>query len=316
MYPWGHWRTYVPLVLGVLGMLGFVAYSKFVSTEPLIRSSIFRTPTSKTAYFGTVCHGMVVWSALYYMPLYFQVAKQDGPIQSGVAVLPLTLTSAPAAVITGLVITKTGSYRPCVVSKDKKPSVKNVTNIMKWLGWILTTLGCGLLTYLKVETSTPVWVVICIFTGIGTGILFSAQSFAVQASASNADLAFAAAMYSFFRSFGQTLGVAIGGTIFQNVFKHKLLNIPALASKATELARDASSLVQVLQRLPASEDALKKEMVEAYTDSLRFVWVAMCALAGVAMILSFAFTKVISLERQLETEQGFVYGRKVEDEER
>ena len=56
-------------------------------------------------------------------------------------------------------------------------------------------------------------------------MLFSAQGFAAQASASNADLPFAGAMYSFFRAFGQTLGVAISGVIFQNVLKKKILAI-------------------------------------------------------------------------------------------
>jgi hypothetical protein len=54
-------------------------------------------------------------------------------------------------------------------------------------------------------------------------VLFSAQGFATQASASNGDLPFAGVMYSFFRAFGQTLGIAISGVIFQNVFKKKIL---------------------------------------------------------------------------------------------
>lgn len=116
MYPWSYWKIYTPLTLGALGILGFIVYSKFVSVDPLIRGSVFRSSTAKSAYFGTIIHGMIVWSILYYMPLYFQVAKQYSPIKSGIAILPLTLTSAPAAVIVGLVITKTGKYQPCVVS--------------------------------------------------------------------------------------------------------------------------------------------------------------------------------------------------------
>lgn len=88
----------------------------YFSSEPLIRRTLFNSPTAITAYFGTLVHGIVVWSLLYYMPLYFEVAKKYSPITSGVALFPFTFTTAPAAVVVGIVITKTGRYRPSVVS--------------------------------------------------------------------------------------------------------------------------------------------------------------------------------------------------------
>ena len=60
MYPWDHWRTLVPLVLGVVGLVGFVLYEKFVAKEPLIRLGVFSTRTALVNYVGTVMHGMIV----------------------------------------------------------------------------------------------------------------------------------------------------------------------------------------------------------------------------------------------------------------
>jgi hypothetical protein len=104
------------MILGIFGMIGFVLYSVYVSPEPLIRRSLFNSPTAITAYAGTLSHGIIVWSLIYYMPLFFEVAKDYNPVESGVAVFPLTFTCAPAAVCVGLVITKTGRYRPSIVS--------------------------------------------------------------------------------------------------------------------------------------------------------------------------------------------------------
>lgn len=115
MYTWSSWRTLVPLLFGLLGLIGFLIYSIFLSSEPLIRRSLFNTSTAITAYFGTFVHGIIVWSVLYYMPLYYEVAKNYDAITSGIAVFPITFTTAPAAVIIGLVITKTGRYRPSIV---------------------------------------------------------------------------------------------------------------------------------------------------------------------------------------------------------
>lgn len=169
---------------------------------------------------------------------------------------------------------------------------------------------------LKENTTTPQWIFLNLVGGTGGGILYSAQSFAVQASASNADLPFAGAMYSFFRSFGQTFGVAIGGVIFQNRLKDTLLSSSnaMLVANADDWARDASALVEIIKALP--DDAIKQEIVIAYVDSLRVIWEVMCALSGVMFILSLVFTKDISLDRELETDQGWRHERKAPDEEK
>ncbi|KAL5315344.1 hypothetical protein ACEPPN_016211 [Leptodophora sp. 'Broadleaf-Isolate-01'] len=112
MYNWFSWRTLVPLILGLFGLIGFTLYSFYISTEPLIRRTLFNTPTAIVAYIGTLVQGLIVWSLLYYMPLYFEVAKNYSAITSAIAIFPFTFTVAPAAVIVGLVITKTGRYRP------------------------------------------------------------------------------------------------------------------------------------------------------------------------------------------------------------
>jgi hypothetical protein len=53
-------------------------------------------------------------------------------------------------------------------------------------------------------------------------------------------------------------------------------------------------------------------------DSLRIVWVVMCAFACIAFILALTFTKEFTLDRQLVTEQGLRHGardRRTEVEE-
>ena len=136
--------------------------------------------------------------------------------------------------------------------------------------------------------------------GPGLGILFPSLAFAIQGSATNANLAFAVAMFSFFRAFGQSIGVAIGGVIFQNQMRQKLEKYPAFASQAGELSKDAAGLVQVIKGMADGVD--KHDLKSAYADSLKTVWVVMCALAGVAMIASL-WTKQYDLDRALTSEQ-------------
>ncbi|RAL59143.1 hypothetical protein DID88_006699 [Monilinia fructigena] len=225
------------------------------------------------------------------MPLYFEVAKNYTPIQSGIGLFPLTFTTAPAAVVVGLIIAKTGHYRPSI-----------------WVGWAISTLGIGLLILLKESTSTTSWIFITLIPGTGLGTLFSAQGFAAQASVSNIDLPFAGAMYSFFRAFGQTIGVAISGVIFQNTFQSKILKT-AYAVHANEWSKDASAFVQIVKAWPnaGAEGEMKQVVIGAYVHSLKMVWIVMCALAGLAFVNSLLFTKEIAMSGELETDQGFDY---------
>ncbi|KAI9744502.1 MAG: hypothetical protein M1818_002031 [Claussenomyces sp. TS43310] len=297
MYDWSSWRTLCPLLFGIAGLAGFMMYSRYLSADPLIRGSIFSTATAKSGYAGTVIHGIITWSLLYYMPLYYGAVQSYGPVTSGVAMFPLTCTTAPAAVIVGLVIAKTGRYRPSI-----------------YVGWSLTTLGMGLNIILKDHSTVVQWIFITLVPGTGLGILYSAQSFAVQAGSSNADLPFAAAMYSFFRSLGQTFGVALGGVIFQNMLKNKLLEDPLLAVNADTWARDASMLSSTVREMSDS-NPIKARLINAYVESLRVVWISMCALAALGLLLSVLFIRDISLDRVLETDQGFRHISVTKDEE-
>lgn len=292
MYPWTHWRTLTPLIVGLCGLVFFVFWSATVPVEPILRGSMFKAPTALASYFGTVIHGMFLWSALYYMPLYFEAAKAFSPIMSGVALFPWTFTTGPAAVVVGLVVAKTGAYRWAI-----------------WSGWAITVVGVGLLELFEKDTKTVEWVCLSLVSGLGLGILYPAMSFAIQASASNKDLPFAAALYSFFRNFGQMLGVAVGGAIFQNAVKKNMETYPELLPHAAEFSKDASALVEIIKRMPTSPEGYviaKRDLISSYVDALRTVWIIMCIMAGVAFMLSIAFTAHYSLDRELETEQGFV----------
>jgi len=105
MYPWSSWRTLFPLIIGIAGIIGFAFYERWLSSkawdsegndlpgnniEPIIRFTIFNNVTTLVTYLETVIHGIVLWSLLYFLPLYYEAVKGYTPIISGVAILPET----------------------------------------------------------------------------------------------------------------------------------------------------------------------------------------------------------------------------------
>jgi hypothetical protein len=200
------------------------------------------------------------------------------------------------SVVVGIVCAKTGRYRWAI-----------------WTGWVLTTLGSGLLILLGPKTTIPGWVFLNVSVSIGTGMLFPAMGLAIQAAGRPQDAGHAAAFYSFIRVFGQSLGVAIGGVAFQNQIKQKLLSYPLLAPMASEYSKDATALVSIIKAM--QEGTEKTQLIQAYADSLKIIWIVMCALSAVAMVAN-VFIKGYSLEQEHKTLQGFDHGNRVQDLEK
>lgn len=199
------------------------------------------------------------------------------------------------SVVVGVLVAKTGRYRWAL-----------------WSGWFLATSGAGLLYLLEPKTSIVQWVFLNVPISIGTGMLFPAMALGNQAASRPQDAGHAAAFYAFDRVFGQAIGVAVGGVVFQNEIKQKLTLYPSLASMATQYSKDATALVEVIKSM---DEGLEKTLLkQAYADSLKMIWVVMCALCGAALITSL-FVKGYSLEVEHKTLQGLKEGKRVGDTE-
>ncbi|KAI5801600.1 major facilitator superfamily domain-containing protein [Peziza echinospora] len=296
MYDWDHWRTLVPLILGIVGLIGFVLYEIYYATHTLIKLEVFMNRTAAANYVGTVMHGIILWCMLYYLPLYYQAVKHMSPVMSGVAIMPQTLTVTPASIIIGLLVSYTGRFRWAV-----------------WGGWVATVVGLGVMTLLDVGTSTVAWVFLNLASGLGTGILFPSMAFAIQASASEENTAYAVAIYSFLRAYGQSLGVAIGGVIFQNALISKLSKTPGLNELAGDYAKDAVALVEAIKMMPHNAPG-RAELIKAYAESLQVVWMAMIGFAVVGLLISL-FTEGLALDRALGSKHKLEQQKKLEDQE-
>ena len=197
--------------------------------------------------------------------------------------LPTTLTSLTSAIIAGF-IKKTGKYPRLI-----------------WLGWALTVLGTGIMILLDITTSTIAWIFVTMIPGFGVGFLITATAVGLQATASIADVTFAAAMVIFFRYLGQNLGVATGGNIFQNQVEKAMLKFSDLAPQAAENSRDAASLAQIIAALPPGPR--QEHLMSSYVQTLKILWTVLCAFAASGFLLSLLI-KEHSLDRKQETTQN------------
>ncbi|KJK66068.1 drug resistance transporter EmrB/QacA subfamily protein [Aspergillus parasiticus SU-1] len=266
MYPWRSWHTLIPLIIGVLGLVAFAIYEIRCALNPLVPPALFRDRSTTISLSGFFTLGLLLWCGLYYLPLYYEAVQGYNPIITGVALFPATLTVAPVAAVTGICISAIGGYRWAI-----------------WGGWALSTLGFGLLCLLRVNTSIPAWIFLDLVSGIGLGMVVPAMAFAVQASAKPHLVPLAITLSTFFRSFGQSVGVAIGGAIFENRLKVELSSTARLTELASQYTRDVFGVIALLHH---TDEMTIHEIQSAYVDSLRIVWAFGCAISGVSLAVS------------------------------
>lgn len=192
------------------------------------------------------------------------------------------------SLIVGVVTSNTGRYRWAI-----------------WGGWAFTTLGFGLLCLLNPKTSIPAFVFLNVPVAIGTGSCFISMSLGIQAAGRPQDAGHCVTFYSFIRVFGQSLGVAVGGVIFQNQIRRQASKYPLLAPFAGQFSQDATAVVSMIKQM--GPGLKKTQLIQAYADSLKIIWVVMAALSG-AVLVSTVFVKGYSMNQELETLQGFDHG--------
>jgi len=296
MFSWSSWRTLVPLLLGIGGVIAFGWYEAKCATMKILPLGLFKNRTTSISFYGTFIQGMILSSMLYYLPLYFQAVQGYSPIIAGVTALPQTLTVVPCAMAAGVAAAWTGKYRWAL-----------------WAGWSMTTLGCGILYLLGPGTSIVEWVFLMLVSGIGIGLLFPSMLLSIEASSPQEDIAVAATLFEFFSHLGQCIGVAIGGVIFQNRMAAELATLPSLAGFAGQYSLDAVALIMIIKQLPPDAPETM-QLKSAYANSFRIVWVVMCGFAGLAMF-SNLLVESYDLNQVHMTEQRFLHLEKTQDTE-
>ncbi|KAI1822719.1 multidrug resistance protein Fnx1 [Xylaria intraflava] len=287
-WPWASARALVPLILGLLGLAGFlVLESSKLIPEPTMPMRMFSNRTSLGAFGLTFLHGILTYWITYYFPVYFQSVLEKTPIDSGVGLLPSAIGTLPFAVIAGTALSKWGRYRP-----------------WHFIGFALCAIGYGLLTRLDSNTNTGYWIGIQLIVAAGLGVLFTTTLPAIQAPLPEADTAVTTATWGFLRSFGGVWGVAIPSSIFNSHVNSLLSRIsdPALRERLANGGAYSLASKQFIQSFNGDPE-LKATVVGIYTDALKLLWQVGIGFSLLGFVLALVI-KEIPLRQELNTEFG------------
>ncbi|KAG9050249.1 hypothetical protein FS837_006690 [Tulasnella sp. UAMH 9824] len=299
-HPWSSYQVLLPLILGLAVLVGFFAYEATVAIEPVVPWELVNNRTSFLGYATTFLHGIIATCVisnayLVYLPVYFQATLMQSPVKSGVSLFGTVFTTTPGAVTCGVTVGIFNIYRP-----------QNMT------GWVLTVVGLGLFTLLKVSTPKAQWVGFQIIEGVGLGILYAAPTFPILAPLPVGENAHALAFFAFVKSYSQTWGITLGATILQNQLKTKLP-----AEFLTMFPSDGVDITYAaIPQISGLPEPMRTEVRAAFASSLRVIWLAMIGICAVGL-LSVLVMKEVKMHEATDEGWGLEERKRREvDEER
>ncbi|KAH7336904.1 iron permease [Rhizoctonia solani] len=257
LHPWKSYQVLVPLIIGLLGLVATFIYEFNWATEPILPRELLWNRTSLSGYLGIFLHGILITGIVYYLPMYYQGSKGASPVKSGVDLFGVAFT-----VLTGISAVIFKKYRP-----------------QNYVAWVITTIGLGLLSMIKADSSIAKSIGFQVVIGIGAGILYASTNFPVLAPLPVSLNASALALLAFVRTFAGTYGVAIGSSRLPAEFS-------ALFPGGTEIAFSAIPVIASL------EEPLRTQVREAFADSLAVLWRVFIGIAGAGFISVFLMQEI------------------------
>jgi hypothetical protein len=199
-------------------------------------------------------------SIVYYLTIWFQAAKGDSALHSGISTIPLLLSMIILAIPTALFTQKIGYYVPALL-----------------LCPVLCATGAGLLSTLKSSSGHSKWIGYQVLYGFGLGCGFQTSTLVPQNALPRADVPIGMAMMFFMQQLGGSIFVSVSQNIFSNKLVDRLSGVAGLDAEAI-VNTGATNLRSVVR---ASE---LNAVVDAYSYSLTRVFIMAAALSS-CMIL-------------------------------
>ena len=247
---------------------------------PMMPLHLFTNPAVCAILMQNFLYGIVYYSHLYYLPIYYQNVRGYSPLLSAALIVPMVVAQSLFSIESGQYVSRTKRYGEII-----------------WSGYALWFLGSGLM--LLLTRTTPKWhiIVFIIIEGMGVGHVFQPTLVAAQAHSRKSDRAVVISVRNFLRALGGALGLALSSAIFSNVLKGSLNSLSDPLPESVKQGILAAILrVPDLQALTESE---KTGVLDSYMDASHAVFILWVPIMGVCLLLCF-FIKDKGLTRKEE----------------
>ena len=189
------WLVVAFITFSVL-MLGVFLHSEKNAKEPVLPLHLFKNSVFNISSIEMFLSNAVMYCGTVYIPLFMEDVKGFSASSSGIFLTSMLVSLTLASIITGQLISRTGTYKKFAV-----------------LGFSL--LAASMLLFSSVGTGTWIGTVVmyAALLGLGSGMMYPIFNAAAQNAVSKRELGVVTASMQFFRNIGSTVALPIFGVI-------------------------------------------------------------------------------------------------------
>jgi EmrB/QacA subfamily drug resistance transporter len=227
---WRSTEVVVALVVGGTLLIGFVAWES-VAPAPMVPLSLFGSRVFSAAALTQFLMAASIFATAYVTSQYFQIARGDSPLGTGLRFLPWTMTPLLIAPIAGRLVDRIGA------------------RALAAPGLVLQALGfLWILHEAHQHSPYAQFVVPFVLAGVGISMALPAPSAAGLNAAPPALLGRSAGVLNTLQQIGQAAGVAVVTVVFD---AHGSLDTPAQTLSGYEPALVTAATISLLGALAA-----------------------------------------------------------------
>ena len=193
-------------IFAVIMFFGFI-YAERKAKEPVLPLYLFKNLVFTISTVSVFLLGAVTLAGTVYIPLFLQLVLGLSPSSSGAYLTPLMFTMIITAVLSGQIISKTGTYKKLAI-----------------ISFAIGAVGMFLLSTLTQSTSGLEIIVYEIIIGIGAGLSMPLFTVAAQNSVSKRDLGVVTSSSMYIEQLGSIIGLAVLGTVVNMTLNLNLQN--------------------------------------------------------------------------------------------
>jgi MFS family permease len=188
--------TAVGLACGIVVLVGLFLRHEQHASEPVLPLRLLGDRVIRAAAGINFTSGLLLWSGIFFVPLFVQEVRGLSPTRSGLLLVPLMFGAAFGTLISGRRVERSGRLRVWPIA-----------------GGVLATVAILLLALLDPSTSVLLISAYVLLLGTGAGFAMQPSLLAAQNAVAHADLGTATSTALLFRSLGNTIGIPIFGGI-------------------------------------------------------------------------------------------------------
>ncbi|KAI9147511.1 Efflux pump alnA [Paramyrothecium foliicola] len=232
----------------------------------IITVEFFRSRTVMILFACTAASGACAFVPIYFVPIFFQFTRADGPLDAGVRLLPFIIVVVAFIFINGAFMSKFGYYMPWYL-----------------LGGIFTVIGSALMYTVDQTTPTERIYGYTVLIGTGVGMWLQASFSVAPVVVPTAQIGPAIGFLTLAQFLGITIALAIGNTLFLNESQAGIIRIlPDVPLEEIQLAMQGAGSRFVQSLSPEA----RQQVLAVITDSISQTYILVIAGGSLVALLS------------------------------